>query len=242
MSMFQEVLKHQSVSNINKNFIKFINNKYKNITSGQYLIERLIYKKINTCYGYNKYKINYSSLVNTVDKFDNFDIVFNNHDKITSQCALTYSILNKNIGVLFSVADYGFPDIENTLNNAYIKGCPLMLITLYDNKNEYKIQSSIANNKKYIKESHSIKTADKFPNLLEYVMMQTELYKKGPVHLSIHKDILLETVLKDEDPDRFNYVDHHLDDDNLSLLQYLEKQYDKGETHKGETHKGGKPL
>ena len=106
-------IKNQTFSNVNKSFINHIGNKYKQLTLGEYMIERLMFKNINTTFGYNnmisgynKCKA-YSYFCNTVDKYNDFNVVFDdsNYDIIVCQNAFMYSKLTNNIGVIFSVAD-----------------------------------------------------------------------------------------------------------------------------------------
>ena len=48
-----KLLKHGPISKIDKSLINFIKNKYKSISFGQYLMERLIHQKINTAFMYS---------------------------------------------------------------------------------------------------------------------------------------------------------------------------------------------
>ena len=230
--MLVDLLKYQSLSNISKNFIGYISKKYNNhITIGEYIIERLIHKKINIGFSY---KGNcYTPFFGIANKYSDFDTIFHSYEASSGYSALSYAKYTNNLGLILSTSTYGFNNISKSLENAHYNKIPLLLMSFYDQDSESKLCINMRPERKFMKESHTIKKPDAFPNLLEYVMMITELPQNGPVHLNIHNNILNNKVdlyninLKHKDD-----IDEMItDDENLSLLQYYEKKYERTELY-----------
>ena len=73
---------------------------------------------------------------------------------------------------------------------------------------------------RYIKENYTVNKADKFPNLLEYIMTIAELPQKGSVHLNICNNIL-DNIVNLEDI----HLDTKLDENTRDTTQHI--WYDK---------------
>lgn len=238
--MFNDLLKHQSLSKICNNFVGNIRMKYNNkITVGEYMIERFIHKKINVGFGYAQ---NYHTpFLKTSNNYSNFDIVLNNHEESTGYCALTYAKHTNNIGVMLSTNKYGFINICKPLEDAHYNQIPLLLMSFYYQEAESKLGKYMHTERKYLKDYYTINECKKFPNLFEYMLMISELPRKGPVHLNICNNILKEHIDLDDivlkNTMSCNLIDEGsqtqnrlLDTEELSLLQYYEKKYEELET------------
>ena len=228
--MLCDVLKYQSLSKISSRFVRHIGKKYNNkITVGEYIIERFIDKKIFIGYSIKQYM--YTSLFTTVNKFKNFDVVFYNNDDLSGYSALSYAKHTNNIGLILSTSTYGFGNICKALNEAHIHKVPLLLMSFYDKENESKLTKSLKSERQYLKESYTVNNPEKCANVLEYMMMLSEMQQKGPVHLNICNNILKKEI-------KLNKL--HLDDvpfdetEDLSLLQYYEKKYNEAEIYEEE--------
>jgi len=195
--MLGEIIKHQSLSQICNRFVNKLRLKYNNkITVGEYMVERFINQKITI--GYSS-KQNYDTPFFTmVNKYKNFDIVFNSFDATAGQCAVSYAKHTENTGLIFSTYERGFSNICRTLDNAVSSETPLMLILFYDQQIEYDVSSYLLPERRFIKTHHTIQTHEKFPNMMEYMLTMAELPKKGPVQLNICNKILKKQVNLDD--------------------------------------------
>lgn len=253
MSMFNEVLKHKSFSNVCGKFVKRIGKKYNNkITTSEYIIERFLDKNIEVGFSY----INniFTPFFKTANHHPNFDIVFNKYEYIAGYSAISYAKNTNNFGLICNTSPYIYNNIGSSLNYAHHHSIPLMLLSFYNKEHIVKLPKDMIKEYYFIKTNHTAHSVEKFPNLLEYMMMICELPRKGPVHLKICNTILNENIdlddiiiedkhlksysytqiqleLKKEKKERKNYPDYikHVDDDNLSLLQYFEKKYEECE-------------
>ena len=235
--VFGDMLKHQSFSGISRRFVESLGTKYKNITVGEYIIERLVHKRVNLGFSYRQ---NYNiPFFNVADKFSNFNVVFNQQPDSIGPCALSYAKHTNNIGLILSTAPQGFPKIHKSLIEAQYTGIPLMLMNFYDLEFELKFSDNLQENNDnwFLKEYLTIKEADKLPNLLEYVMMRAASFgRKGPVYLNINNEILNKPVDFDkiilEDVKSKGKEEKEEKEEDLSLLQEYEKSYEQVEQQK----------
>jgi acetolactate synthase I/II/III large subunit len=226
--MFADLLKHQSLSQICRKFSGSISIKYdKNVTVAEYIIERFLDKKIDIGFSYKSGS--YSPFFNTANKFNKFNVVFNDHEESSGYCAISYAKHTNNIGLILSTSTHGFTNICKPLNAADYHQIPLLLMSFYDKESELKLTKSMRPEIRYMKESHTINDSEKLPNLLEYIMMMAELPKKGPVHLNICNDILTKKVNLNEiniEKEKEDIYEKMIPEkEEPSLLQYYEKQY-----------------
>ena len=217
--VFADLLKHQSISTICSRFVRSIGKKYNNkITVGEYIVERLISKDINVGFRYKDDE--YTPFLKVVNKNRNFNVVFNDHKESAGYCALSYAKYTNNMGLIISSSTYGFTDVIKSLQDAHYNRIPLMLMSFYYPESESKLGQNFRHERRYIKENYTVNKADKFPNLLEYIMTIAELPQKGSVHLNICNNIL-DNIVNLEDI----HLDTKLDENTRDTTQHV--WYDK---------------
>ena len=222
---FSDLLKHQSVSGICAKFIKSINEKHNNkITIGDYIIERFVHKDINCCFGLNGGI--YTPFYKTIKKTDNFDIFFYDKEPFTGYAAISHAKHINRLGIIINTSNYECNNLYNSMRIVYYSHAPIIFISFYDRANESKLTQNLIPQCKFLKQQYTINDSIRFPNLLEYMMYTAELPQKGPVHLKICNDILNHPV--DFSKIYVETIDNKIskNNENLSLLQYYEKQYE----------------
>jgi thiamine pyrophosphate-dependent acetolactate synthase large subunit-like protein len=211
----------------------------KKMNVGQYIVSSLIDKDIKIAFGYNKLR-QYSPIFNIINKDENFNIVFDEDEKISAKTALSYVMNNSKIGVIISTSRYGFCNISETLKFATKHRYPMLLLSFFDYGSELKInQFPGGATKMFVKESTTIKTVNQFPRIFEEALSYSNTFPAGPIHLNLANHILHENIDFDfEEPEykraefkgrnvkgvivknsstKKNYIE------NQPILQYLEK-------------------
>ena len=197
--MFIKNIFNRTPSNeVCNNFINRIKNKYNNnITVSQYIIERLIEKKINKAFGYNGGAA--LPFFDSIYKFKDFEVIISRHEQASGHAAQAYSKVTNNLGVLLTTSGPGFTNVITPLQDAFSDGHSLLCIS-------GQVSSSVLGtdafqecdatgiSKSCVKDSIKIVHEINFPNLLEYAINLAEYPRKGPVHLDICKDIFNRTV------------------------------------------------
>ena len=177
-------------------FINRMYNKYNGkIRVGEYIMERLLYKRIDTIFGYKKDLIynDIKPFTKCIENNDDFNIVYNDYNETVSKNALMQSRLNNSIGVVVSSLNFGMPDINSILYDGYTSSNPLLLLTFYDFKNEFK--NPIINiDYKYLKLNYTANSAKKIPYILEDLMWTAETSEPGHVYLNIYNDIVSDMI------------------------------------------------
>jgi hypothetical protein len=197
--MFSDLMKHHSIIQINRQFIKLIREKFNNkINVAQYIIERLIFEDIRIAYSHkiinldnNLYTDNY--LFKIAKRHKTFELIYNKSALVMGQKALTYAKIFRNSGVIFG--PYArFDKLSVPLYHGFSYGYPIVLITLYDRIEPVKIMPIDY----FIKDAHSVNESVRFPHLLEYMIVLSKLPRPGPVHLNILNDVLTDPVNLDD--------------------------------------------
>jgi acetolactate synthase I/II/III large subunit len=184
--------------NIANKFLSHIKNKYKNnVSVSNYIIERLIDKNINTAFGYNGGAA--LPLFDAISKNKNFNMIFNRHEQSSGHCAESYSKMTNNIGVVITTSGPGFTNVITPLQDAYSDGIPLLCISCQVSSNvlntdAFQESNTIGISKSCVKNNYQIKNANDLPIILEYMIDLSEAPRKGPVHLDICKDILIQPI------------------------------------------------
>ena len=178
-------------------FIKFISKKYTRITVSEYIIERLIYKKVNTAFGYNGGAA--LPLFDTISKNPNFNMIFNRHEQSSGHCAESYSKITNNLGVLITTSGPGFTNVITPLQDAYSDGIPLLCISCQVSSqvlgtDAFQECNTTSISKGCVKKNYQIESTKYFPNIFEYMINIAESSRKGPVHIDICKDVLIKNV------------------------------------------------
>ena len=188
-------------------------------TVSNYIIESLIDKNVKIAFGHKKTMNRYTPLFKTAEEYDNFDIIFENYEETAAYKAVTYSKINKNLGVVINNSPYGFGSILNPIKKAKYNMYPILLLSFFDPYHELKISAFPGEMRSFIKQSITIKNSDNFPAEVEGLLSYCFEHPAGPVHLNISNEILHEPI-----PSNISEYE-----ENLSLLQYLEKQYEQSE-------------
>ena len=181
-----------------KSFIQKIMKKYTNkITTSEYIIERLIYKNINTAFGYNGGAA--LPLFDAISKNDNFNMIFNRHEQSSGHCAESYAKITNNIGVLITTSGPGFTNVVTPLQDAYSDGIPLLCISCQVSSkvlgtDAFQESDTTGISKACVKDNYQVKSITDFPNIFEYLINLPEEPRKGPVHIDICKDILIQPI------------------------------------------------
>ena len=229
--VFHDLLKHQSLSKVCSTFVKRIGKKYNNnITAGEYIVERFIEKQIRL--GYSS-KHNYNTpFFKIAAKYNNFDVVVNSYDETAGYCALSYAKHTENIGLIFTTSTYGVTNTHTSLTVSKYSNIPILLMSFYDKEldSESKLVKFAEPEIECFKENVNVTNAANLPNMLEYMLILSELSPEGPVYLNICNDILKKQI----DLDRLRFKDKEVlaekilpNEEELSLLQYYEKKYEE---------------
>ena len=189
-------------------------NKIKNPTLGHYIIETIRDKNVNTVFTHSD-NGTYSPLYKLVNKCDDIDIVFNNYEYIAGYNAIEYSKSANTLGVVINTSSYGFVNLYKPLRKAKFNMHPILMLSLYDSKNELTTSGFPGEMKSFIKESITIKNTKNFSTYVEDLLDYSFTYPAGPVHLRISNELLKEEL-------DFNIPTK---DDDQSLLQYFEEKY-----------------
>ncbi len=208
---------------------KHINNKS---TVSNYIIESLIDKNVNTAFGHKRAMNKYTPLFKTADEYDNFNIIFENYEETAAYKAVTYSKINRNLGVVIDNSPHGFGAIFNPIKKAKYNMYPILLLSFFDPYHELKISGFPGVIRSFIKQSITIKNANNFPAEMESLLSYCFEHPAGPVHLNISNEILGKSI-------PFNIPEY---EENLSLLQYLEKQYEETDNHDTSSKKYEHPV
>ena len=242
-----DLLKHQSLSGICYRFVGSIRKKYNNnITVGEYIIERLINKNITVGFGYRR--DDYNPIMKVINENDAFELVSNDWEEASGYCAISYAKYTGNIGLIIRSSNSEYANMCRPLNDARHNNIPLLLMSFYDQESEFNRLTSPRPTMNSVKEHYTTTRSEKFPNLMEYMMMVTEHPQKGPVHLNICNNIIndkvnLDTIQLDTTEPVWTKQDNHKnisstkllkqygkeipDLEDLSLLQYYEKHYEQ---------------
>lgn len=189
---------------------------YNKSTVSNYIIESLIDKNVNIAFGHKRAMNKYTPLFTTADEYENFNIIFENYEETAAYKAVTYSKINKNLGVVIDNSPYGFGHIFNPIKKAKYNMYPILLMSFFDPCDELKISAFPGVMRSFIKQSITIKKANNFPAQMESLLSYCFEHPAGPVHLNIANEILGKSI-------PFHIQEY---EENLSLLQYLEQQYD----------------
>jgi len=167
---------------------------FKTITSnkptfGQYIIESLIDKNVNTIFTHKNNGI-YSPIYDLIENHEDFDIIFNDRQDIAGYNALDYSYSANTLGVVINTSPYGHHGLYKPLQKAKLEMRPLLILSLFNNKNELTISGFPGIMKSFIKESMYIKTTENFSSDIESLLSYSFIYPAGPVHLNISNEIL----------------------------------------------------
>jgi thiamine pyrophosphate-dependent acetolactate synthase large subunit-like protein len=184
-------------------------------TVGNYIIKSLVDKNVNIAFGYKKAMNRYTSFFKTADEHENFDIIFENYEETAGYNAVTYSKINSKLGVVIDNSSYGFGHIFKPIEKAKHNMYPVLLLSFFDENHELKVSSFPGEMRRFIKQSVTIKSPDNFPAEMEGLLSYCFEHPAGPVHLNVSNQVL-------DKPLNFGIKEQN---DNPTLLQYLEKQY-----------------
>ena len=169
-----------------RTFRTLISNK---TTVGQYFIESLIDKNVNTIFT-NKDNQIYSPIFNLIENHEDFDIIFNDREDIAAYNALNYSYSANTLGVVINTSPYGHHNLYKPLQKAKLEMRPLLFLSLFNNKNEFTASGFPEIMKSFIKESIYIKTTQNFSNDIENLLSYSFIYPAGPIHVNISNEII----------------------------------------------------
>jgi len=190
--MFNDLMKHQSMSKISNLFVQGLRNNYKyksKLTNGEYIIERFLDKGINNCF--LPKNSNHTPFLKISNKFNTFNIIQCNTENESGYCALSFTNNTKLPGLMLSTSTNGYRNLTNIFKNASRNNYPMIFLSFFDRNSTIKVNSCLQPQQKFIKQSYTVldyKTS--VPNLLEYMLFQAELPRKGPVHINICNDLL----------------------------------------------------
>ena len=183
--MFRDLLNHQRVFNIPKNFISKLPKK---ITPNEYLVKRLNYEGIFVGFMPTKYPCP-SPFFNFTRDYNDFTIINDNREFLIPYYAKSYYENTNKMGVVFNTSKYGYtyliPEILKT--NHY--GIPLLLISFYNSHEELKVSQP-----NIFKDKYRITKASEVPNILEYMIQLSNMSRQGVTHIQIENTILTETI------------------------------------------------
>lgn len=197
--------------NINKSFLKNLSDKYNNnITVSQYIIERLLKKKVNKAFGYNGGAV--LPFFDEIYKFDNFEVIINRHEQSCGHAAQAYSKITHNLGVLITTSGPGFTNVITPLQDAYSDGIPLLCISGQVSSkvlgtDAFQECDATSISKACVKDNYQVKTSDNFINIFEYFIDNAEKPRYGPVHIDICKDVFTQSINLDN---YINEIDHEI--------------------------------
>ena len=184
--MFSDLMKHQSVFSVPKNFLSKLP---KRITLNEYLVKRLNHDGIFYGFGSNKY-LDYSPFYGFLREYDNFDIINDNkNEHLIPYYAKSYHKHTNKTGIMFN-SKYGYTNLISGITKANEEGIPLLLISFYNSAEEFLIPQQNIFKDKY-RLSHS---SDRFPNLLEYMLQLSNMSRKGVTHIQIENSILNQQI------------------------------------------------
>ena len=186
------MMKHQPINKLPKSFIQFICKKYDNkITVNQYIIERLIYRKIFNVFSH--IKLIDSSFMNSVTYYnsnnksdlDNLNIVLNKYPSHSLYQAISYSKTTNNIGIIFDNYETDFSQFIAPLNMS-----KNALLSIRFCNFRHTLKDKPLSHFYHFRENLTLSNTYKFGDLFEYVITLCELSPKNPVHLDIKQTIL----------------------------------------------------
>ena len=216
-------------SKINRQFVNMLLHKYNNnsISCSSYLIERLRFNKINKIFvGKEENESHLLDHINESSKFvHDIDLVYNKYDLSALYQSQNYNIAFKNIGVFISTSESDFSDFKDILcsDNSVLSVC------VYDTKNNLKRAIKLTESvHPCFKDSKTIKSAQKFPGILEYLISLTTNGIPAPVHINISQEMCKERILLQEIY-RFARQSDITDIQNMSDLEFLEEIYKKAD-------------
>ena len=223
--MLSEILKHQSLININSKFVTFIKNKYNNkINMAQYIFERLSHSHIHI--GYSHKTSCPTILTHIAETNENFDIVLNNYEEAAAYSALTYSTINKKPGVIITDCKDEYKNLSVPLYKAFVKKQPILLLSLFESEDKDKKQYEGIKN--FVKEKYIVQNTTRFPHLLEYMLLISQLHTNGPVQLHIDTLLLTNKI----DLDDMEYMPKEPCERNiLNEKMYYQKLYELIDIH-----------
>ena len=179
--MFRDLMKHQRVFNIHKDFIKILP---KTLTPNEYLVKRFNYEGISTGFNSNKYK-NYSPFYKFLKDYEKFTIHNIETEYLIPYAAKHYYDNTKKIGIMFSTSTYGYTKLIPGIMNANFNSVPLLLISFYNENEELKISQYNT-----FKDNYRLTKPEHLPNILEYMLQLSNFPRKGATHLQIENSIL----------------------------------------------------
>jgi len=182
--MLGELFKHKSLTKISNKFASRLRNKYSHINMGQYMIERLMNENINI--GFCQDRFQDHKIFEISKKYKKFDLVFDESEQMTVDCALTYSKIFKRPGVIITSCEYGFQNISIPLYKSCIEGHPMLLIVLSESPSTK--PTTIINN--FLKDSHEVHDTYRFPQLFEYMLNIAQTSKPAPTCLNIQDNLI----------------------------------------------------
>ena len=218
--------------NISKSFLSKISKKYNNkITTSQYIIERLLEKKINKAFGYNGGAV--LPFFDEIYKFNDFEVIINRHEQSSGHCAQSYSKMTNNLGVLITTSGPGFTNVITPLQDAYSDGIPLLCISGQVSSNvlgtdAFQECDAVGISKPCVKDNYQIQNNDNFVNIFEYFLNLAEQPRYGPVHLDICKDVFTKYI-NEVDLNSKNFDNKYIDNGYNNLVK---KKYYKIDTDK----------
>lgn len=162
-------------------------------TIGNYIIESLLDKNINTVFGHYKFGP-YSPFYKYEKEYEDFDIVFDNYVHNCGYNALTYSKINNNMGVIVSTSTTGLGNLIPYIKTANQEMRPILLLSFFDPDSELKISPFPGTTKSFIKESLTIKVPENFSTDMEDLLSYSFIFPAGPVHLNVSNKILDEPI------------------------------------------------
>ena len=229
ISLFNRV-KNNSLFTVNNNFISKLKTKYTKVTVSDYIIERLLYKNINTAFGYNGGAA--LPFFDTISKNNEFNVIINRHEQNSGHAAEAHGKIKKNIGVVITTSGPGFTNVITPIQDAYSDGRPLLCIS--SQVNSYTLDTdafqecdAISITKSCVKDNYLVKTSVNFPNILEYMINLCESPRSGPVHIDICKDVFTQEL---ELTNIFTY-EEALYKEESNLLQYIKKMHNIVDNH-----------
>ena len=188
--MVHKIIIHGSMS-CSTRFIKTATEHMKNLKIGEYIIQSLVDKNINTGFGYKTGP--YSPIYEYANNHTNFDIVFEEYEQNSAHKAITYSSVN-NLGVIFSTSPNGLDNIMVPIRLRHKVPYPLLLLSFFESDAELNYSQFISNTKSLLKESITINTPEDFSSIMEETISYGHTFPPGHIHLNIANNILDKSI------------------------------------------------
>ena len=218
-----------AINKLTKSFIQSICKKYNNkITVNQYIIERLVYKKIFNVFSDAKLQdssftrdiTNYNSNSNSNKKLgiesSDFNTTLNKYPPNSLHQAIYYSKNSNNIGVMLNTCKTDFSKFILNFNNC---AQPLLSIRFcnIDSIFHHERLSPSYN----FRENLILSNTSNFGNLFEHILTSCEFPSKGPAHLDI-KETILDDLINPYEITTSNTTEFSISNyKNLKLIRML---------------------